>query len=63
MAEGHHTGRMSSWVAVGVIVIGFVVGGIGLVLGPSWILFWVGVGIACLGGGYGLASGIMEDYG
>lgn len=63
MAEGHNTGRLTSWVAVTVVVIGFAVGGLGLVLGPSWILFWVGVGITVVGGVYGLAMGIMEDYG
>ena len=63
MAEGHNSGRMSSWLAVIVMIIGFVVGGLGLILGPSWILFWVGVGITAVGGVYGLATGIMEDYG
>lgn len=63
MTEGHNTGRRTSWLAVTVVIIGFVVGGLGLILGPSWILFWVGVGIAAVGGVYGLATGIMEDYG
>lgn len=63
MAEGHQSGRLTSWVAVAVMVIGFVVGGLGLVLGPSWLLFWVGVGITGVGGIFGLATGIMEDYG
>lgn len=62
MAE-HNTGRLSSWLAVAVIVVGFIVGGLGLILGPAWLLFWVGVGIVVVGGIYGLAVGIMEDYG
>jgi len=63
MAEKHSTGRVTSWIAVTVIVIGFIVGGFGLILGPSWVLFWVGVGIVVAGGIYALAVGIMEDYG
>ena len=62
MAE-HMTGRTTSWVAVLVIVIGFIVGGIGLIVGPSWPLFWVGAGVAIIGGIFALATGIMDDYG
>lgn len=62
MAE-HNTGRPTSWAAVLVIVVGFVVGGLGLILGPNWVMFWVGAGIAAVGGLYALAVGIMEDYG
>jgi 4-hydroxybenzoate polyprenyltransferase len=59
----HNTGRLTSWIAVMVIVAGFIVGGLGLILGPSWVMFWVGVGIVVVGGIYALAVGIMEDYG
>ena len=59
----HNTGRLSSWIAVMVIVAGFIVGGLGLIFGPSWVTFWVGVGIVVVGGIYALAVGIMEDYG
>lgn len=62
MAE-HNTGRLTSWIAVIVIVAGFVVGGLGLIFGPNWLVFWVGVGIVVVGGIYALAVGIMEDYG
>ncbi|QKW38985.1 hypothetical protein HUT06_37260 [Actinomadura sp. NAK00032] len=48
-SEGSHAGRPSSWLAVGVIFIGFVVGGVALCLGPAWIMFWVGVGIVVAG--------------
>lgn len=61
MAE-HMTGRPTSWAAVAVIVVGFIVGGLGLILGPSWPLFWVGSGAIVVGGVFGLASGIMNDY-
>ncbi|HEU5156228.1 MAG TPA: HGxxPAAW family protein [Streptosporangiaceae bacterium] len=61
MAEGSHVGRPSSWIAVGVMLIGFAAGGLGLVLGPSWPLFWVGVAIAAVGGVAALAVGILSD--
>lgn len=62
MAE-HKAGRVTSWIAVAVIIAGFIVSGLGLILGPTWLMFWVGVGIVVLGGVYALAVGIMEDYG
>ncbi|TDC93268.1 HGxxPAAW family protein [Actinomadura sp. 7K507] len=46
---GSHSGRPGSWVAVGIIFTGFVVGGVALCLGPMWIMLWVGVGIIVLG--------------
>jgi hypothetical protein len=47
-AEGHH-GTPLSWVAVTVIIIGFIVGGIAMVPHPTWWAFWVGTGIAVIG--------------
>jgi hypothetical protein len=61
MAEGSHVGRPSSWMAVGVMLVGFILGGIGLVAGPSWPLFWAGVAIAAIGGVLALAVGIFSD--
>ncbi|MFS2292043.1 MAG: hypothetical protein FWJ90_04995 [Actinomadura sp.] len=48
-SRGSHTGRPGSWIAVGIIFIGFVVGGVALCLGPMWIMFWVGAGIIVAG--------------
>ena len=45
----HNPGRPISWVAIGVIVLGFIVGGIALVPHPTWWAFWLGVGIAVVG--------------
>ncbi|WP_344835511.1 HGxxPAAW family protein [Actinocorallia longicatena] len=56
-----HGGRPKSWLGVGVVFLGFLLGGIGLVAGPAWILFWVGVAIAVVGGVFMLATGIFED--
>jgi len=61
--HAHNTGRFTSWLAVAIMVVGFIVGGIGLILGPTWVLFWIGLIVIAAGGIYGLASGIMEDYG
>jgi len=55
-------GRAVSWTAVSVIMVGFVVGGLGLVFGPSWVTFWVGVGMAVVGGLVALATNIFEDW-
>jgi hypothetical protein len=61
MAEGSHAGRLSSWLAVIIIWIGFIAGGLALVIGHAWWLFWLGVGIAVLGGVIGLSVGIFGD--
>jgi hypothetical protein len=57
-----HHGRPISWVAVSIIVIGFLVGGVALIFGPAWLLFWVGCGIAGFGGILALAAGIFDDW-
>lgn len=49
MSEGSHAGRPSSWIAVGIIFTGFVVGAVALCLGPIWIMFGVGVAIVVVG--------------
>jgi len=55
-------GRPVSWMAVGAIILGFIIGGLGLVLGPTWWLFWVGVVVTAAGGIFAWAIDIMEDY-
>jgi len=55
-------GRPVSWVAVTLIIIGFIVGGLALVFGPTWWVFWVGVAIGAFGALLGLATGISEDW-
>jgi hypothetical protein len=48
-AHAAHHGRPVSWVAVTIITIGFVVGGIAMVPSPKWWLFWTGAAIAVVG--------------
>jgi hypothetical protein len=55
-------GRPVSWVAVSLIIVGFLVGGLALVFGPTWWLFWVSLGIAAVGGLLGLATNIFNDW-
>jgi hypothetical protein len=40
----------------------FLVGGLGLVLGPTWWLFWVGVAMCAVGGLLALATNIFDDW-
>lgn len=58
-----HHGRPVSWAAVGIIVVGFVVGGAAmLTTHPTWWLFWVGSGIVVIGGILALSTHIMDDW-
>ena len=55
-------GRTVSWVAVSIIMAGFLVGGLGLVFGPTWWLFWVGIGATIVGGLLALGTHIFDDW-
>jgi hypothetical protein len=58
-------GRTISWVAVSIIMVGFLVGGLALVFGnngPLWWLFWTGIGISVLGLLATLATNTFEDW-
>jgi hypothetical protein len=59
--ESFH-GRPVSWVASVIIILGFLIGGIGLITGPTWWLFWTGAGVAAVGGILGLSIGIFNDW-
>ena len=59
--EEYH-GRPVSWVVTVLVVIGFILGGIALCVGPSWVLFWVGAGIVVLAGIMGAAVRIFDDW-
>lgn len=61
MSEGSHAGRPRSWVAVSIIFVGFLAGGVALVLGPSWPLFWAGVAVVVVGGFLTVAVGTFAD--
>jgi len=55
-------GRAASWVASSIVIVGFIIGGIALPIGPTWWLFWTGVGIVVLGAMVGAAVHIFDDW-
>jgi hypothetical protein len=59
--EAYH-GRPASWVVTAVVIVGFIIGGIALPIGPTWWLFWTGAGIVVLGAIMGAAGHILDDW-
>ncbi|HVB41580.1 MAG TPA: HGxxPAAW family protein [Streptosporangiaceae bacterium] len=58
-------GRTVSWIAVAIMMVGFLVGGLALIFGhhgPIWWLFWVGTGLAALGLLVSVATNTFEDW-
>ena len=64
MSYGHeaHHGRPASWVAVSIIIVGFIVGGVAMVPSPKWWLFWTGAGIVVIGCIMAAAAHILDDW-
>jgi len=59
--EPYH-GRPVSWVAVSIIMAAFLAGGLALIFGPTWWVFWASVGLAAVGGLLALATHIFDDW-
>ena len=57
-----HHGSPSSWVAISIIVVGFTVGGIAMLIGPTWWVFWLGTGIVVVGGIMALSMHVLDDW-
>jgi hypothetical protein len=57
-----HHGRPVSWVAVSMIMLAFLIGGLALILGPVWWLFWGSAGLAVIGGLLALVTNIFDDW-
>jgi hypothetical protein len=55
----HHGNTPAAWTGVTIILVGFAVGGIGLVVG-SWLLFWIGVALWPVGV---VAGKVMQKLG
>jgi hypothetical protein len=55
-------GRMVSWIAVSAIVVAFIAGGLALIVGPTWWLFWASTALAVVGFLVAGATNIMEDW-
>jgi hypothetical protein len=58
----HYNGRPVSWVAVSLILVGFLAGGLALVFGPTWWVFWLACAISAVGALLALATGIFDDW-
>lgn len=41
----HHGRTAAAWAGVAIAMAAFLVGGIALVAGPIWVLFWIAVGL------------------
>jgi hypothetical protein len=54
-------GRPVSWVAVSIIIAGFLCGGLSLVF-TAWTTFWVGVGLVVVGALLSAATDTFEDW-
>jgi hypothetical protein len=55
-------GRAISWFAVSLIMAAFLAGGLALVFGPTWWLFWTSLGVAAVGTLIAMATGIFDDW-
>jgi hypothetical protein len=60
MAQASTRGRPISWVWVLLMIVLFIVGGVGLASG-SWIVFWIGFAGFVLAGLASLFTGILSD--
>ena len=59
--DAHH-GRPASWVCTTLVIIGFVIGGVAMVPHPKWVLFWIGAAVVVVGGIWGAAVKIFDDW-
>jgi hypothetical protein len=41
----HHGRTLAAWAGSMIALLAFVVGGIGMMLGPNWVLFWIGAAL------------------
>ena len=57
---GGHGASWGSWIACLIIIVGFVLGGVALIIW-NWPMFWVGVGVIVVGAIVARAANIMED--
>jgi uncharacterized protein DUF6704 len=55
----HHGNTPAAWTGVMIILIGFVIGGIGMII-DTWVLFWVGVALLPAGA---IVGKIMQKLG
>ncbi|MBS2961424.1 hypothetical protein KGA66_00100 [Actinocrinis puniceicyclus] len=56
-----HSGTRAGYIASGIVVAGFILGGVGLTVGPR-VLIWIAVGIVVLTGIIGMLTHVWSDY-
>jgi hypothetical protein len=54
-------GRPVSWVAVSIIMAGFLCGGLALVF-TAWLFFWIGAGLVVVGALLAAGTDMFEDW-
>jgi hypothetical protein len=55
----HHGNTPAAWTGVTIILVGFVVAGIGLIV-SSWLVFWIGIAMWPVGG---IVAKVMQKKG
>ncbi|MHB1595696.1 MAG: hypothetical protein ACYCO9_01365 [Streptosporangiaceae bacterium] len=55
-------GRKISWLAISIVIVGFLVGGLALIFGSIWWLFWTGACLAALGMLIAVGINMFEDW-
>jgi len=58
-----HGSTPAAWTAVAIVLIAFTLGGVALMIGPNWVLFWVSVAllpVAAIVGKVMAAAGLGE---
>ena len=56
----HHGRTPAAWTGVTIAMIGFIFGGIAMVIGPNWTLFWISVAILVVAM---IVTGILRKLG
>ncbi|MGH3455931.1 MAG: HGxxPAAW family protein [Nocardioidaceae bacterium] len=59
-----HGSTPAAWTAVTIVLIAFTLGGVALMIGPSWVLFWASVAllpVAVIVGKIMQAAGLGES--
>jgi hypothetical protein len=44
----HHGRTVAAWTGSTLAMLAFILGGIAMLLGPNWVLFWIAAGILVL---------------
>lgn len=62
---GKHGSTPAAWTTVALVLLGFAVGAIGMVIGPNWLVFSIGVAIVLIAAVVGRvlsAMGLGESH-